>query len=395
VLSGEGAVGKSILLMQLASATVLGCDWINTLPQVGPVIYLSCEDDEDEIRRRLEAITSHYGSTRTALMEDGLTVYDFVGKDATLGQPDRSDHIRPTPLFEKLKSHAVSIRPILIIIDTVADVFAGNENNRAQTRQFISLMRGIAVESGAAVVLASHPSLTGISTNTGMSGSTAWHNGPRARGYFRTPPDVEDDDLRVLDWKKNNYGPIGETILLRWKNGVYVPEPREGTLEQRAAEAKIDNLFLDLLRRLTKQSRNVTDKKGTSYAPSVFADEPEAKAVKATNKILGEAMRRLFANGKIKLINEGPASRQRTRMVEANFVEEIRTKTIGEAPGATCVQCHSNDGRVLKIKNAGKVGGKTETLHEACAQEWFRRGAPPTFHQQGKAFHQICPHSPL
>jgi hypothetical protein len=174
-----------------------------------------------------------------------------------------------------------------------------------------------------------------------------------------------------------------------------VPEPREGTLEQRAAEAKIDNLFLDLLRRLTKQSRNVTDKKGTSYAPSVFADEPEAKAVKATNKILGEAMRRLFANGKIKLINEGPASRQRTRMVEANFVEEIRTKTIGEAPGATCVQCHSNDGRVLKIKNAGKVGGKTETLHEACAQEWFRRGAPPTFHQQGKAFHQICPHSPL
>jgi hypothetical protein len=89
VLSGEGAVGKSILLMQLASATVLGCDWINTLPQVGPVIYLSCEDDEDEIRRRLEAITSHYGSTRTALMEDGLTVYDFVGKDATLGQPVR------------------------------------------------------------------------------------------------------------------------------------------------------------------------------------------------------------------------------------------------------------------------------------------------------------------
>src|ERR1700722_13206110 len=36
LLSGEGSVGKSILLMQLGAAHVLGRDWANTLPEIGP-----------------------------------------------------------------------------------------------------------------------------------------------------------------------------------------------------------------------------------------------------------------------------------------------------------------------------------------------------------------------
>ena len=55
LLSGEGAIGKSILLLQLAASTVLARDWIG-MPEPGPVMYLSCEDDEAEVRRRLEAI---------------------------------------------------------------------------------------------------------------------------------------------------------------------------------------------------------------------------------------------------------------------------------------------------------------------------------------------------
>jgi RecA-family ATPase len=316
LLSGEGAIGKSILLLQLSVATELGRDWIGTLPNQGPVIYLSCEDDDDEVRRRLEEITIHYGVKRSDLKQ--LHVISLAGKDGVLGRSDRSERICATPLFEQLRREVLSIRPRLIVIDTVADVFAGRENDRSQTRQFITLLRGLAIKTGAAMVLASHPSLTGIASDTGLSGSTAWHNSVRARMYFKTAPEVDDNDLRVLEVKKNNYGPASETIVLRWRNGVYVPEPRAGSLEQLAAEAKIDNLFLDLLRRSTKQGRNVSDKAGTSYSPAIFAQEAEAKKAKVSKKQMAEAMTRLFAAGRIRVLTEGSPTHRRSRLAFAD-----------------------------------------------------------------------------
>jgi RecA-family ATPase len=309
LLSGEGAVGKSTLLLQLSASTVLARDWIGVLPEPGPVMYLGCEDDDPETRRRLEAIAEYYKSSRAEMKGNGLRVLDFVGKDAILGQPNRYDHIQPTPLFDQIKREAIAIRPKIFIVDTVADVFAGNENIRSQTRQFITLMRGLAIESGAAVILASHPSLTGISSDTGMSGSTAWHNGVRARGYFKQAEEVEDDDLRVLEWRKNNYGPVGETILLRWRNGVYVPEPSIGSLEMAAADRKTEELFLTLLAQFSKNGRNVSDKAGIAYAPALFAKEAEAKAAKVRKDALAAAMGRLFAANKLHMEQYGYQSR--------------------------------------------------------------------------------------
>jgi RecA-family ATPase len=315
LLSGEGAIGKSLLLMQLSGAVVLGKDWIGTLPEQGPVLYVSCEEDDDEVRRRMEGIAQHIGATRQEMIEHGLRFLSFAGRDAVLAQPDRNGIMRPTPLFERLRHDALQLRPKLICIDTVADTFAGKKNDRAQTRQLITLQRGLAIDAGASVVVAAHPSLTGITTDSGLSGNTGWHNSVRARMYFKPAPG-DDTALRVLEVKKNNYGPVNETILLRWRDGVYVVEPGQGTLDRIAAEAEIDHLFLKLLRRFTEQGRNVSDKVSPSYAPSAFASEPEAKAAKADKKRLAEAMARLFAARKIRVVPFGPASKMRSRIVE-------------------------------------------------------------------------------
>jgi RecA-family ATPase len=316
LLSGEGAIGKTILLLQLSAAHVLGRDWIGTLPEPGAVIYLSCEDDDDEMCRRLEAIAAAYQVTRSELASNGLRIVSMVGKNALLGVADRKGLVQRTDLFEQLYTEAVSIRPKAVILDTAADVFGGDEISRAQTRQFLTLLRSLAIASGAAVILSAHPSLTGISTDTGLSGSTAWHNSVRARLYFKPEPDLKDPELRVLEVKKNNYGPVAEEILLRWRNGVFVPEPRTGSLEQMAADRKVEDLFLTLLRRFTKQGRNVSDKPSSSYAPSQFENEPEAKEAKATKKLLAAAMTRLFAANKIRVVIEGSVSRPRGRLVE-------------------------------------------------------------------------------
>jgi RecA-family ATPase len=318
LLSGEGAIGKSTLLMQLMGATVLaGSQWLGTCPAHGPALYLTAEEEDNEVRLRLEAVADSLGTSRQRLKEDGLHVLSFAGRDAILGEPDRNGIIRPTRLFNRIREDALRLKPKLIGLDAAADVFAGKENDRGQTRQFITMLRGLAMATDSAVALVAHPSIEGIRSDSGLSGSTAWHNSVRARMYFKKAPG-EDKSLRVLEVKKNNYGPEQENILLRWRDGVYVVEPGAGTLERLAADAEIDHLFLKLLRQFAEQGRTVSDKKSPTHAPSLFADEPEAKATKATKKALAEAMARLFTAGKLRVVTIGSASRMRSHIVETD-----------------------------------------------------------------------------
>src|SRR5262249_58906186 len=113
-----------------------------------------------------QAIAQHLGSSRQELIDRGLQFLSFAGKDAILAQPDRSGIMRTTSLFDRLRRDALALRPKLICIDTVADTFGGKENDRAQTRQFITLQRGLAMDAGAAVVMSAHPSLEGIRSDT-------------------------------------------------------------------------------------------------------------------------------------------------------------------------------------------------------------------------------------
>jgi RecA-family ATPase len=185
----------------------------------------------------------------------------------------------------------------------VSDIFIGNENDRGQVRQFIALLRRLAIDANTGLIICSHPSLTGINTGTGLSGSTGWHNSVRARMYLRPAVTEEgeepDPELRELQFLKNNYGPKAVRILLRWKNGVFIPEPGAGSLERAAAEAKAENVFLGTLMRFHREGRNVADTKGGTYAPALFAQEQEARLAKINKGALADAMRRLFAANRI------------------------------------------------------------------------------------------------
>jgi RecA-family ATPase len=315
LFSGVGAIGKSLLSLQLLVAHTLGRDWIGMLPELGPAIYFGCEDDVAEIRRRVADIAAHYRVTFADLITGGLHLLSFAGKDAILGAVSRAGIIEPTPLFHRIFRAVCEIEPKTVVVDTSADVYAGDENNRAQVRQFIGLLRRLAIDGNCSVVLCSHPSLTGIKTETGLSGSTGWHNSVRARMVFKTATTEQgeepDPELRELVFMKNNYGPIGARVLLRWKNGVFVPEPGQGTFEKAVAERKAEELFLMLLDRFGA----VTNKKGTSYAPALFAQEPEAKAAKISKTALADAIGRLFAANKLHLEPYDYPCRRRFRIV--------------------------------------------------------------------------------
>jgi hypothetical protein len=83
--------------------------------------------------------------------------------------------------------------------------------------------------------------LSGINNDSGLSGSTGWHNSVRSRLFFKMYDDDEaDSDLRQLEVKKNNYGPSGEVVRMVWRDGVFVPLTMPSSVDQTIAERRVE-----------------------------------------------------------------------------------------------------------------------------------------------------------
>jgi hypothetical protein len=83
-------------------------------------------------------------------------------------------------------------------------------------------------------------------------------------------------------------------------------------------EARVDEIFVELLQRFTKSGRFVSDNPSAkNYAPAQFAKEGEAKREGASiGKVAFEAaLRRLFAAGAIKNESYGRPSNPHRRVV--------------------------------------------------------------------------------
>src|SRR5580700_5742268 len=230
LFSGEGGAGKSIIELTKDVAHVTGKDWFGSLPQPGPAIYVGAEDDKDEIHIRLAAIASHYGVTFRQLVESGLHVLCLLGQDATLcaATSGKSGKVEVTSLYRQLYQAAGDIKPKNISIDTLSRAFAGNEIDRVQVYAFAMHMQALAMVAGGSVTVLSHPSLAGIASGSGLSGSTAWHGAFRFRQYLKgvktSDGEQPENDLRELEFKKNQYGPIGGSVVLRYQRGLFLPE---------------------------------------------------------------------------------------------------------------------------------------------------------------------------
>ena len=178
-------------------------------------------------------------------------------------------------------------------------------------------MQSLAMVANGSVTVLAHPSLQGINSGSGISGSTAWHGAFRFRQYLKGVKSENgepvDSDLRELEFKKNQYGPTGEKIVLRYQRGLFLPERGMSSLEKAAAEAKADQAFLDRLRRVSEQGRNVShSSKSPTYAPAVFADEDGS----ISKSDFEAAMRRLFNANEIRVEEYGRPSRPYSRIIE-------------------------------------------------------------------------------
>jgi RecA-family ATPase len=120
--------------------------------------------------------------------------------------------------------------------------------------------------------------------------------------------------LRKLTIMKNNRGPKGASVALRWERGRFVLMGGAGSFERMAADSRDDSLFLKLLKAVSEQRRPVSPHGGRNHAPSVFADMPDANNMSAAR--FKAAMERLVRDKKVIVVEDGPPSKRRAILVE-------------------------------------------------------------------------------
>lgn len=299
LFSGDGGTGKSLAALQLAVGTVLGRAWFGVaIKQPGGALFLTAEDDIDEVHRRLADIATADHVPLSAL--DRLAISSLAGLDALLAVPGSVGRVLvPTGVYEALRGYVEAHRPALVVLDTLADLFGGEEVNRAQVRQFVAMLRAVAIDFGTTVVLLAHPSVAGMKDDTGLSGSTAWNNSVRSRLYMKR--ENEQSDVRTIEVKKANYGGIGQQIRVKWERGVFVllGGVASASEHRQAANHTVDELFLELLADFEAKGTYLSPQhqSPTRYAPRLMSKHPKANGT--TEGGFKLAMTRLFAECRI------------------------------------------------------------------------------------------------
>ncbi len=267
VVYSDGGVGKTVLAQLLATCMATGEPCLGVGTTQGRSLLVLCEDNRDDVIRRQDRICGVTGLDRGHLGSD-VVIVPRKGEDNTLMHFPRQDSYgRLTPFWEQLAVTAQVVKPQLIVIDTAADTFGGNENVRSEVRQFVQrALTQLAERCQCAVLLLAHVSRAGATEGTG--GSTAWNNSVRSRLHLA--PDEDREGVLELRHRKSNRGQKQGEKLLRMIDGVPTLMAGEEA-DETEDEVRCREAFLTVLRESNRIGRPATDQPNSPrYAPRQF-----------------------------------------------------------------------------------------------------------------------------
>ncbi len=198
LVGGDPGIGKSTLLLQIAAL----------LDQIaGPVLYVSGEESERQIKMRAE---------RLGVTSDNL----YLVTETEIGA---------------ILAHIDTIKPRLVIVDSIQTTYidskASSAGSVSQVRECASILREMAKNSGIAVFLVGHVTKEGVIA------------GPRVLEHIvDTVLYLEGDRFqayRLLRSVKNRFGPTSEVGVfeMRDQGMVEVENPSELFIAERVVNA--------------------------------------------------------------------------------------------------------------------------------------------------------------
>lgn len=301
LLVGAGGIGKTLLSQQLGSCLALGNQFIDETPGPLKVLMWACEDDHDELWRRQLAISKWLDAGLDAFTEN-LVIVPRHGLENALVSTEFGK-LQFSPLLEELREQAADLGAEVVILDNVAQLYGGNENDRHAVTAFLNALAGAL--PGRALLLLAHPAR---SANSEFSGSSAWENTARTRLYLgatlpgeKPDPDAEpQDNVRYLARRKSNYSQR-DWRRMTYSDGVLIPDQAEAMQGGVVAAIKANNAIrtvLNGLERLTAMGVVASDgKRSAQYLPKLMVEYKIHDG--ATQPELAAAMRSMMLDGKL------------------------------------------------------------------------------------------------
>lgn len=208
-LYGPGSIGKSMLAMQLAECVATGSPFMGLNVSRGVVLTMMSEDDMDEQGRRVHRFGGGSENVFAVNADDdtGPCLIRFDARGAPIW----------TAVGERLEATVAAYRPALAILDPIALLFGGNENDRAQVSAFAHRLKLICSRYQTSILLIGHPAKA---EGSEFSGSTAWDTAVRSRLILRKKENSEREFL--LQRPKANYAPKDD-------EGLHLEQKVDGT----------------------------------------------------------------------------------------------------------------------------------------------------------------------
>lgn len=226
LLSGHGGGGKSFVALSLAVHIALGINFGDLEVTQGIVYFLSAEDRQATLNRRLDPICAHLkhsdGSQVTvAHLQGRLFICD------TTKEVKRSLYAKEkTEGLAKFAKHVKHVGASVTFIDNASNAFTGNEIDRNEVTNFLQALQLYVGGDTGSVVLIAHIS-KGAASGTAIedySGSTAWHNGVRSRLSLIPGEDVPNKPKAfTVEQRKATHSESAKPLTMVWDNGTFVP----------------------------------------------------------------------------------------------------------------------------------------------------------------------------
>lgn len=148
-LYAEPGSGKTFLALDMALSVATGCDWQGHPCQRGYVLYISAEGGTG-IAKRVQA---------------WLNVHQCAPRDARVAWliesiPLHNDSEQITQLVDRIDEE-VEVHPVLIVVDTLARCFDGDENTQLDMGRFIAGVDHLRRKWNSTVLVVHHTRLDG------------------------------------------------------------------------------------------------------------------------------------------------------------------------------------------------------------------------------------------
>lgn len=216
IFRGRGGSNKSRLALQWSMQIDAGKSAVGFTVEKASAVYISCEDDAEEVKRRRNAI-----ARKLSLPPSGVVYFDMTEEtDAFLIYAHDTEGVLPTEKWGDLEKRLRAMPGHkFVVLDSTYDVveFSGStKNSDSHVRTIIHMFDRLCRKTDSTIVCLWHPSRAGMSRGDEGGFATSWDNTPRNAISIKE----DEDGNYILSAEKRNNLAKGAPVVLRWVEGT-------------------------------------------------------------------------------------------------------------------------------------------------------------------------------